>query len=308
MAKADRGFVAGKYGVDIGGNFAGWVQSVDGGHATSDVVAEKMGPDHIIRKHIAGVKYEDISVTCGTGMSKQFYSWIKDSFDHNYSRKDGAIIAANYNHKEMSRLTFQHALISEVGFPALDAASKDACKMTIKFHPEITRTTTSFGGGAQIKGEFKQQVQKKWLPANFILDIDGLPDACSKVNKIEAITVKQKNVEHAVGQMRDYEQEPAHLEIPNLVITFPESHSDEFYKWHEDFVIKGNNGDEKEKTGTLRYLTPNLQETLFTLTFKHLGIFKLTPEKVEAGSENIRRLKAELYCEEMSFEFQSAWA
>ena len=36
---------------------------------------------------------------------------------------------------------------------------------------------------------------------------------------------------------------------------------------------------------------------LFTLTFKHLGIFKLTPEKVEAGSENIRRVKAEMYCE-----------
>lgn len=44
----------------------GWIQSVDGGHATSDVVTEKVGPDHIVHKHIAGVKYEDITLVAGT--------------------------------------------------------------------------------------------------------------------------------------------------------------------------------------------------------------------------------------------------
>jgi len=152
------------------------------------------------------------------------------------------------------------------------------------------------------------KIQKKWLPSNFKLHIDGLDGACSRVNKIEAITVKQKVVENPVGELRDFQKEPAVLEIPNLVITFPESHSEEFYKWHEDFVIKGNNGDDKEKNGSLEFLTPNLSEVLFTITFKHLGVFKLTPEKVESASENLRRLKAEMYCEEMEFNFQQAWA
>ena len=40
---------------------------------------------------------------------------------------------------------------------------------------------------------------------------------------------------------------------------------------------------------------------LFTLTFSGLGMFKLTPEKVEAGSENVRRVKAEMYCEQITF-------
>jgi phage tail-like protein len=310
MATGDgRGYVAGKYGIELDGIKAGWVWSVEGGHATSEVVQEKVGSDAIIKKHIAGVKYEDISIQCGTGMSKAFYQWMKDSFDHKYTRKNGAIIAADFNYKEHSRLTFTNGLITEIGFPALDAASKDAAKMTIKFKPEITRQTQRTGGPS-IVGQFenKQAVQKKWLPANFKLRIDGLDKGCSRVNKIEAITVKQKVSEHAVGEMRDYEQEPMHLEIPNLVITFPESHGDEFYKWHEDFVIKGNNGDEAEKGGTLEYLTPNLKEVLFTLTFQHLGIFKLTPEKVEAGSEQIRRLKAEMYCEDMKFDYVAAWA
>jgi len=46
------------------------------------------------------------------------------------------------------------------------------------------------------------------------------------VNKIEALVVKQKVVENAVGEQRDYEQEAASVEIPNLVITLAESHAD----------------------------------------------------------------------------------
>lgn len=310
ITASKRGYVAGKYGLEIDGISAGWLWSAEGGHATSDVVTEKLGPDHIAKKHLGPLKYEDISLQCGTGMSKGFYEWIKTSFDHKYQRKNGAIIAADYDYNEHSRLTFYNALMTEVGFPALDAASKDAAKMTIKFKPEYTRTTTTTGGPSVAGGKFpiKPQVQKKWLPSNFRIRIDGLEDSCSRVNKIEAIVVKQKVIENPVGELRDYEAEPAVVEVPNLVITFPESHSKPFYDWHESFVIKGNNGDDQEKGGTLEFLTPNLQEVLFTIQFQHLGIFKLTPEKVESGSENIRRLKAEMYCEDMKFTYNASWA
>jgi phage tail-like protein len=307
ITSTKRGYVAGKYAIELDGIEAGWVSSVDGGHATSDVVVEKVGADHLQRKHIAGVKYEEITVSCGTGMSQKFYQWVKDSFDHKYSRKNGAVIAADYDYKEHSRLSFFNALISEIGFPALDAGSKDPCKMSIKLKPEYTRQATG-ASGSIAGGKYKndQVVQKKWLPSNFRLKIDGLD--CTRVNKIEALTVKQKTVENAVGELRDYECEPAYLEIPNLVVTLAESHAAEFYKWHDDFVIKGNNGDAAEKGGTLEFLAPNMSDVLFTVTFEHLGIFKLTPEKVEAGSENIRRIKAEMYCEDMKFDFKAVWA
>jgi len=305
-----RGYVAGKYAIEIDGHPGGWLFSAEGGAATSDVVTEKLGPDHIQKKHIAGVKYEDISFSFGTGMSKGVYGWVKDSFDHKYTRRNGAIIAATFDHKEMTRLTYTNALISEIGLPALDVSSKDAAKMTLKISPEYTRMTTTLGGGPSISGKYPidAKVQKKWLPANFRLNIDGLKDPCSRVNKIEALTLKQKNVENPVGELRDFEKEPAYLEVPNLVITLPESHADDMYKWHEDFVIKGNNGDDKERNGTLEYLTPNLQEVLFTVTFKHLGIFKIAMDKVESGAEGLRRVKVEMYCEEMQWDFRSSWA
>jgi phage tail-like protein len=294
-----RGYTAGKFALDLDGTTAGWVQSMRGGEALSDVVEEKLGPGAVIKKHIAGVKYSDIEVACGTGMSKSFYQWLADTVDRKYSRKNGAVISADYDYKEQSRLSFYNALIKEIGFPALDAASKDAAKLTVKFSPEYTRQQR--GGGPSVKGNgyIGAAVQKKWLPSNFRLKIDGLD--CTRVNKIEALVIKQAIVENAVGELRDYEKEAAHLEIPDLVVTIAENNAGDFVSWHEDFVIRGNNGDDREKNGTLELLTPNLREVLFTIGFQHLGIYKLALLEVQTGAENIRRLQASMYCEQMTF-------
>src|SRR6266568_81890 len=248
--KTERGYTAGRFALEIDGQFAGWIESVEGGHATSDVVGERAERESIQRKHIAGVKYE-----------------------------------------ELSRIDWADALITEVGFPACDAASKDAAKMTIKFSPETTRMSTRTGAsaGGVYSGGLKAQVQKKWLPANFRLQIAGLEAACTRVNKIEAIVVKQVA---SAGAPR--------WQVSNLVVTLPERDADLFSKWHEESV-KGGAGAGKETGGTLVYLTPDLKEHIFTLTFRGLGISKVIPEKVEAGSENIRRVKAEMYCQDIAF-------
>ena len=85
-----------------------------------------------------------------------------------------------------------------------------------------------------------------------------------------------------------------------------ESHAESIYQWHEDFVIKGNNGQESEKTGTLG-THPEPFTALFA-GFHTASIFKATPDKVEAGGEQIRRAKVEMYCQEMAFKFDASAA
>ena len=266
------------------------------------MVTEKTGNDNLTKKHVGNVKYEDITLHCGTGMSRAFYEWIKGAFENREVRKNGAIVGADYNYKEQTRLEFNNALISEVALPALDASSKDAAKMTIKISPEITRSIAK--AGTQMRGP-EEKVQKKWLPANFRLTMTNLD--CSKVNKIDPIVLKRKAAGSAGGQMRNYEQEPANLQVPNLVITVPESHSAAFYKWHEDFVIKGNTKD-GEKSGALEYFSPNM-EALFTLDLRNIGIFKISPDKSTSEKEAVKHLRVEMYCEEIRFNYgNSAWA
>jgi len=212
MTKDPRSYAGAKYGIELDGQFAGWIESAQGGGATSDVVLEKLGADHIQHKHLAGVKYEDIVVSCGPGMSKSFYEWIKATLDRQFVRKSGAIIAFDYNFRPMSRLEWTNGLITEVGFPACDAFSKDLAKMNIKIAPAVTRMA---GPPPGIAGQaLGQAVRKQWLSANFSLKIAGCPAACAHVNKIEAITVKTALVENAVGEVRNYNITPAHLEVP----------------------------------------------------------------------------------------------
>lgn len=312
QAGGSRTYTAGRFAIELDGIMAGWLHSAEGGHATSDVVTEKIGPDQMQKKHIGNVKYEDLTLACGTGMSKAFYEWITGFIAGRNMRKNGAIVTCDYNYNEISRLEFSNALITEFGMPALDAASKDAAKMTIKFQPEFTRMQAKTGGATKAGGTAKTllapKVQKKWLPSNFRLQIDGLD--CTKVNKVEAITVKQKVVGNPVGGTQAYQKEGTSVESPNLVITLPEANAAGFLNWHQQFVASGKNNKASEKTGQLAYLTEDLSETLFTLNFHGLGIFKVTHDKREAHNEQVARVKAEMYCEEIQFRYGagSTWA
>jgi phage tail-like protein len=298
LAADKRSFTASRFGVELDGSAAGFVSSMSGGVAFADVVNEKVGADGIVHKHLGAVRYEDITLECGTGMSSQFYQWIKSSLDGKIDRRDGAIVAVDSSNTEQSRTNFFHGLISEIGFPALDAASKDAAKMTLKVSPEFTRSAAP---GGQLKGVTTGASRKRWAPANFRLEIGSLD--CTRVNKIEALTLKQTGADNAVGEVR--KAEPGSLVVPNLVITMAESHAQDFYNWHEDFVIRGNNGDGQEKSGSLEFLSSDLA-TLFTLKFSNLGIFKIGSESNVAGSESIRRVRAEMYCEQISFDHSAS--
>lgn len=298
MAILPRSYTGGRYALDLEGDFAGWIKSAEGGHCKAEVVSEKVATDIVVKKHIAGIKYEDISLTVGTSMSKSFFEWINASVSHQSKRiGTGAIITADFDTNEVSRLNFFDSLITEIGLPALDSSSKDAASLSVKFSPERTRTVMSKGG--KINGPLGTGHQKKWSPANFRFRVDGMEDASKWISKIDALTIKQKVVENPLGEMREVYKECAHIEYPNLVITMAENAAADFYKWHEDFVINGNCTEDKEKTAVLEYLTPNLQETILTVNFQNVGIFALTPDKLESGGESIKKVKIEMYCEQL---------
>jgi hypothetical protein len=135
------------------------------------------------------------------------------------------------------------------------------------------------------------KLQKKWLPANFRLSIAGLEEPCTRVNKVEALVVKQSIVNNADGQS-DFT-----VDIPNLVITLPESVAQPFIDWHQSFVIDGKNSDDDERNGSLTYLATD-GTILGQLTFQHLGIIRAANDPTD---QTVRRVKAEMYCENMVF-------
>ena len=92
----------------------------------------------------------------------------------------------------------------------------------------------------------------------------------------------------------------------NLVLTIPEAHADPFLKWHDDFVVKGNYGKDWEKNGTLEYLTSDMKQTQIKVSLNRMGIFRITPVRTAAGSTALRRVKVEMYLQEVAVDFIDA--
>lgn len=294
-----RSYAAGKFALALEGIMVGWMKSMEGGAATADVVTEKVGPGGTAKKHLAGVKYEDISLSTGLD-SKSLNDWIAATWKGTSTRKNGSVVAANFDSRAVSELQFFNGMIVATTFPTLDAASKDAASVTVRIAPEYTRQQS--GSGVALQKGVDSKAQKKWLASSFRFSMDGLESGSSKVNRIESFTVGVKTTDNPIGELRDYEKAPGQLEFPNLKVTLPAAYADDWVNWHDHFVIKGNSSEENEKNGSIIFLDANRQTELGRVNLSHCGIFRLSPQKTESGSESIRRLEAELYCEQMEFE------
>lgn len=288
---------AGTFALEIDGNFAGFVTGVDGGMAFGDVVKEA-GEEFFFKKHLGNPGFRDIRLEFGADMDKSFLHWIGVVLQGEHVRLNGAIVAANFNGDVVSRLEFYRAQITEVTFPAVDAGSKESARISVVLTPEQTILNRKVGGKIEAKSAGKG---KNWLSSNFKLTIDGL-DA-TRVTKIDALTIKLPwhnfNDEQACLTCELPPIIPAKIDFPNLVVTIIQP-ATSFHDWFEDFVIAGNNSDEKEKAGSLEYLTPDLK-TLFTIKLRHLGIFEAMPVVNTAGGDSVARLLAAIYCESMEF-------
>ncbi|MEP7227512.1 MAG: hypothetical protein ABI785_09140, partial [Gemmatimonadales bacterium] len=197
-------------------------------------------------------------------------------------------------YKERSAREFTHALVLETTFPTLDASSKDPAYLTVKLASETIRLIPGSGAQASITPAAHQ---KAWLPANFRLELPGLD--VSKVPRIESFTVGQHMAEPAVGESRVSAKEAGGIEFPSLKIAIPEVTAKTWVDWSDDFIVKGNSGDEKEKNGAIVFLDPSLKNELGRVNLINCGIAGLGPERQVANAEAVRRMVAELYCERM---------
>ena len=284
-AAAARTYVAGVYGLELDGQFVGPLTGFIGGNVTADVVSEPAGQDLIPRKHPGPTRAEPITVECGLPMARPFYDWIKASIEPGAKlpRRNGAVIEFDPSRKEMGRRVFTNALITAVEFPSCDGSAKDPARLAVTFAPDSVRLAASKGT------VFPNQARQPWLRSNFRLAIQGLEQATARVSSIEAIELKVV---------------PRAIQVPNLIVTVADSSVAPFYGWVDDFLVKGNSGQDRERAGTLDYLTPDLKSALLTLHFFNLGIVRAAPEAAGAAA-SIRRSRVEMYCEAIRADFKA---
>ncbi|HVZ71295.1 MAG TPA: phage tail protein [Polyangia bacterium] len=277
----------------LDGRMVGWLDAASGGHASGEVLTVRVGADASTRKQIGAVKYEDISLTVGAGMAPDFYQWLQDTIDHKQtstSRRDGAVVTTDYQGNVISQMSFFRGLISQIGFPALDASSKEPAQLTVVVTPEMTRYERHAKGAPL--SPLKRP--RRWSVSDFSVTIDGLDT--TGVASVGPFVIKQDIVDFREGAGGGTQKLPGALEIPNLVVQLSDRKADAWFDWFQSFVLDGDSGANNEKTGLIHYLSPDLKEDLFTIELHGLGIFKLEPSSSSFTGDRPPTDEADMYC------------
>jgi hypothetical protein len=280
----------------------GFVTSIDGGHFKADAVQSPFGAqlsghtggEFLVDRFPGKPKYEDITITVGMAMSPSFWKWVEDTVNNKPSRRNGALVGYDFNNKERSRRTFYRALISEIGFPALDAGAKQSAQLTIKFSPEALEWKEGDGSSLRYAQALDEMTkQKTWLTSNFALALNNFPGDRKISNvKVEAFTVKQNVIVNSLGPERESRREIGRIDLPSLQVTFPEANLDRWMKWYKKSAVEGNY---EETPGAVYYYASNMKDELMRIELDRVGLTSLEVEKYEAHKEGIAKVKATLY-------------
>jgi phage tail-like protein len=300
----NRSYVAAHFALELAGvSNVSTVRSIEGGGLKADVMTYQPGATYERWRQLGKCKFEDIKLQVGTSMSEPFFTWISNFFAGNCERKNGAIVAGDFYYKERARREFTEALITELTFPKLDANDKNTVYMNVTLGVE----SIDYKKGDESKTldmTGNQEAQKAWKACNFTFSLDGFQDECTRVTKIDSFTVKLPVVEYASGGSRTTTKTPTMIEYPNLTFYIPEPDAPAF---NEHFKKRGIQGEVPGRLHGQLTTFDNAWSTKFTLEFFNCDILSITPDKLDATSEEIKLVKVDLYVERMSFTYGAAY-
>ena len=287
----------------------GALRSFSGGNAVAEVFTEPIGSSGVAGKRLGKVRYEPIVLEVGGAAAPEFWTalqqWPK------IRPFDGAVVLADFNQNIVKRVEFRNAIVTEIAFPPLDAATaKEAFSIQVTLVPESIRATRG-SGRVQATTSGKG---KTITTGNFRLSIDGLDT--NRVSKIEALVLKQKV---AVGGADDRRSQELELkkkaesgritprpdgffvaEFGDLVFTASEVGSDAIQSWFDSSIQQGKTAE--EKNGKIELLAPDLKSVLFSISLRGLGIYRFAPAAAESSADAVRRVEARLYVESVTLD------
>lgn len=278
----------------------GWLTSLDGGHFKTTSVEAQVGANPYVMKYAGKPTYDDVTFGCGASMTGSFWAWVQASLDRKPERRDGALVAYDFNQKERSRRTFRGALISEIGFPALDAASKTAALLSVKISPEHIGFEEGDNSTMSAQANNNEMTkQKHWLSCNFNVALERFKgDSALRNCKVEAFTIKQNIIVNNVGFEREARKEPGRLDLPQIVVTFPESMAKPWFQWFDKANRLGDHMDQYT-TGQIQYLSTDNSSELMRMELDKVSLLSIELDKLEAHREGISNVKVTLNVEGM---------
>ena len=123
------------------------VLAVEGGQPVADIMLVNVAPFQRVRQ-VGKPKFEDITLTVSANIGASLAAWIQETLSGKVGRtRSGHVIVFDDRGRVAHAVTFHEALITEIGLPALDGASKESAGVTISVAPTSVETKSAFPAG-----------------------------------------------------------------------------------------------------------------------------------------------------------------
>lgn len=271
--------VTGMYHVSFDGASAGFVRGFEGGDPRADVVVAGARLGAFEKKSLGAVRFTPIQLLVTYRSGQPFFDWMAALFAGTAAEKTVIITTLSPTGQPVKALKAYHCVLTRISIATLDTGSELPFHFVLTLTPQSTETVPAVATPAP--PVTLTDTTSRFFSSDFKLQIDGL-DA-SMVNRIGGVTISSSG---------------GAVVFSNLAITLAESTAAGWRAWLEDFAVKGNNGDDKEKNGTLQLLGPAGQGVKMTLRLRNLGILSLAKSR-DPLDQKLVAVRAELYCERM---------
>ncbi len=229
--------------------------SPSGGFVKADVSTMFSGAGGPPKRQISSFGYTNLQFKLGLQVGNPILSWVNAALKGSPVTKSGTLIELGDQNRAKSYLDFTNAAIADFVVPGFDGSSNTTNMFALE--ASITKSAVRAGDNAPIQ---LPPSPKPFLASNFRLNIDGLPTA--RVRSIAPVSFRRST---------------GGIAPTDLVVTFSSTDVDPWRAWVDDFIVKGNNGQGKEKQGAIEAMAPNLSDVLATLTMRQIGILELRP-------------------------------
>lgn len=233
------------------------------GVSAGRVVSAEGGEPVIVPGPTSTLRYEPLTVRLGD-MSAAMYDWIGKATLGSATSRAVNVVTSNSDAKEIYRLAMQDVRLTEVRLDALDAASTEPARFTVKMAPGQSKH--QFGGTGAASSILNQKTSPL-LRSNFRLYIQG----------VEAATTRARSVDSVGLQIA-----PTSAVAP-MVLRFSVAFADAgpLFSWMQD-TLAGKSG---MRQGELQLLTRDLTKAAATVGFNQLMIVRIScPAEATGGS------------------------
>jgi phage tail-like protein len=264
------------------------LRSIEGGGVKADVINYQMGDNGAMWRQLGKPKYDDIKVSFGLAGSPEFWTWMNRFMTGNHERRNGSIVAGDFNYQAKAKRHFWEALISEIAFPKWDGTDKNSANVTVTISPEkVTYEAASGSIDSRAPAEAKQ---RNIAACNFDFELHGYKEACARITKVDGFSLKMKVIEHPFGTQLHAAKVPGKMEYPNLVFYLPEVDAQPFRDYHTNAIMNGQRSG--GITGILNFYN-NAKYLQGSFEFAGVHIFNVSTEKSDSNSEDAKLTKVE---------------